>query len=104
MRYGIFSDIHSNLEAMNLVLSAMKADGAEDFLCPGDFVGYYSNPNETIELIDSMRCWKMVLGNHDAACIGRASLSNFNPYAAEAITWTQARLKPSNRRFLETCA
>jgi diadenosine tetraphosphatase ApaH/serine/threonine PP2A family protein phosphatase len=101
MRYGVFSDIHSNLEAMATTLNAMKADGAEEFLCPGDLVGYYPNPNEVIELIEGMRCWKVVLGNHDAGCVGKTSLSHFNPSAAEAILWTQPRLKPQNRRFLE---
>jgi diadenosine tetraphosphatase ApaH/serine/threonine PP2A family protein phosphatase len=101
MRYGVFSDIHSNLEAMTATLNAMKAEGTEEYLCSGDLVGYYSNPNEVIELIEKMRCWKLVLGNHDAGCIGTTSLSHFNPSAAEAILWTQPRLKPKNRRFLE---
>jgi predicted phosphodiesterase len=101
MRYGLFSDVHSNLEAMTTVLNAMKAEGVDDFLCLGDFVGYYSNPNEVIEMITSLKCWKMVLGNHDAACIGKTPLSKFNVPAAEAITWTKARLKPQSYRFLE---
>ncbi len=52
MRYGIFSDIHSNLEAMTEVAKAMKAEGAGEYLCLGDLVGYYANPNEVVELID----------------------------------------------------
>jgi predicted phosphodiesterase len=102
MRYGIFSDVHSNLEAMTAVARAMKSDGAEDYFCLGDFVGYYSNPNEVIELIDSLRCWKMVLGNHDAALLGKTSLSKFNAPAAEAINWTKTRIKPQHLRFLES--
>src|SRR5258708_15444212 len=101
MRYGIFSDVHSNLEAMTVVAQAMKAEGAEEYLCLGDFVGYYSNPIEVIELIESLRCWKMVLGNHDAACIGKTSLSKFNAPAAEAINWTKTRLKPKHYKSLE---
>ncbi len=65
MRYGIFSDIHGNLEAMTVVAKAMKSEGAEEYLCLGDLVGYYSNPNEVVELIDSLKCWKPVMGNHD---------------------------------------
>ncbi|HTC22450.1 MAG TPA: metallophosphoesterase family protein [bacterium] len=102
MRYGIFSDVHSNLEAMTVVAQAMKSDGAEDYLCLGDFVGYYSNPNEVIELIDSLHCWKMVLGNHDAALLGKTPLSKFNAPAAEAINWTKTRIKPQHLHFLES--
>ena len=102
MRYGIFSDVHSNLEAMTAVARAMKSDGAEDYLCLGDFVGYYSNPNEVIELIESLNCWKMVLGNHDSALLGKTPLSKFNAPAAEAINWTKTRIKPQYIHFLES--
>jgi predicted phosphodiesterase len=102
MRYGIFSDIHSNIEAMTEVAKAMKADGAEDYLCLGDFVGYYANPAEVIELIQSLKCWKMVLGNHDAGCLGKTSLSSFNQPAADAIHWTKTQLKPEHFKFLES--
>ncbi len=101
MRYGLFSDVHSNLEAMTVVARAMKAEGAEEYLCLGDFVGYYSNPVEVIELIESLHCWKLILGNHDAACIGQTPLSKFNQPAAEAIHWTRKRLKPRHFQFLE---
>jgi len=102
MRYGIFSDIHSNLEAMTTVAQAMKAEGCEEYLCLGDLVGYYSNPVEVIELIQSLDCWKIVLGNHDAACIGKTSLSKFAAPAAEAIAWTKPRLPASHTKFLES--
>ncbi len=101
MRYGIFSDIHSNIEAMTVVAQAMKSEGAEEYLCLGDLVGYYSNPNEVIELIDSLKCWKTVMGNHDSALLGRTSLSKFNQPAADAINWTKTRIKPQNQRLLE---
>ncbi len=102
MRYGVFSDIHSNLEAMTAVAAAMKAEEAQEYLCLGDLVGYYANPIEVIELIETLRCWKMVLGNHDSGCLGKTPLANFNPPAAQALTWTQARLKPQHLKFLES--
>jgi diadenosine tetraphosphatase ApaH/serine/threonine PP2A family protein phosphatase len=71
-------------------------------LCGGDFVGYYSNPNETIELIRSLDCWKSVMGNHDSALLGLTSMDKFNKPAAEAIAWTQSRIKPENRNYLAT--
>jgi diadenosine tetraphosphatase ApaH/serine/threonine PP2A family protein phosphatase len=100
MRYGLFSDVHSNLEAMTAVAAGMKGDGAEQYLCLGDFVGYYADPNPTLDLIASLDCWKSVLGNHDAGVLGKTALSKFNPPAAQAITWTKSRLDPKNRAFL----
>lgn len=102
MRYGIFSDVHSNLEAMTVVARALKSEGVDQYLCLGDFVGYYSNPVEVIELIESLNCWKMVLGNHDSACLGRTPLSKFNQPAADAIHWTRKHLKSRHFHFLES--
>lgn len=101
MLYGLFSDVHSNIEAMTAVAQAMKSEGAQEYICLGDFVGYYANPNEVIELIASLNCWKMVMGNHDSALLGRTSLSKFNQPAADAINWTKTHIKPENLKFLE---
>jgi len=100
MKYGLFSDVHSNLEAMTAVAAAMKSEGAEEYLCLGDLVGYYANPAETLDLIESLRCWKTVLGNHDAACIGKMDLTRFSAPAAQAIRWTQTQLKPHHFELL----
>jgi len=102
MKYGLFSDIHSNIEAMTVVAQAMKSEGAQEYLCLGDLVGYYANPNEVIELIASLNCWKMVMGNHDSALLGRTPLAKFNQPAADAINWTKSHIKPENLRLLET--
>lgn len=101
MKYGLFSDIHSNIEAMTTVAHAMKSEGAQEYLCLGDLVGYYANPNEVIELIASLDCWKIVMGNHDSALLGRTPLAKFNQPAADAINWTKTHIKPENQKFLE---
>jgi predicted phosphodiesterase len=102
MKYGIFSDIHSNLEAMTVVAAAMRAEGAREYLCLGDLVGYYSNPSEVIDLIQSLNCWKIVMGNHDSACLGQTPLSKFNEPAAKAILWTREKILPRHYDFLSS--
>ncbi len=102
MKYGILTDIHSNLEALEAALTALRSEGVDDHLFLGDIVGYYSQPNEVIDRVASLRCWKMVLGNHDAACLDRTPLTSFNPPAADAIRWTRPRLKPDSWRFLQS--
>lgn len=101
MKYGILSDIHSNLSALDAALAGLKAEGVEESLFLGDAVGYYSRPNEVLERLAGMDCWKMVLGNHDAACLNTLSLSSFSPPAAEAIRWTRPRLRPESWKFLQ---
>jgi diadenosine tetraphosphatase ApaH/serine/threonine PP2A family protein phosphatase len=102
MRYGLFSDVHSNLEAMTVVADALKKEGVRQSLCLGDLVGYYANPAEVLDLIHSMNCWKILMGNHDAACLGQTPLSRFNEPAAQAIRWTRERLAPRHYAFLSS--
>ncbi len=102
MRYGLFSDVHSNLEAMTVVADALKKEGVQEYFCLGDLIGYYSNPVETLDLIASLDCWKIVLGNHDAGCIGKTDLTRFSGPAADAIRWTQKQLKPHHWEMLKS--
>ena len=90
MKYAVISDIHSNIEALTAVLESIEKQSVDDILCCGDLVGYYTNPNECIELVRANRV-RSVIGNHD---IGAASIREIKCwYVAErAIRWTQGRL------------
>lgn len=97
MRIGIVSDIHSNLAAFEAVLSHM---GPVDMLwCLGDVVGYGPDPNECVELL-RRHDHICVLGNHDAAVIGKLDTSDFNPAAATAANWTAGQLSERSRDYL----
>lgn len=100
MRYFIFSDIHGNLEALEVVLEAM--DNLKDCVpvCLGDIVGYGPNPHECIEIIRDRKI-RSVVGNHDRAAIEQVDISYFNPYAKEAVLWTRSILKDSDISFLK---
>ncbi|MGB9797785.1 MAG: metallophosphoesterase family protein [bacterium] len=98
MRYGIISDIHSNLPALEVVITYLKNE-VDAFLCLGDIVGYGAQPNECCDIIRELRpiC---VAGNHDWGAVEKISLHHFNPYAEEALIWTRENLKGENRDFL----
>ena len=100
MRYGIFSDIHSNLEALEAVIAAYKKESIDTYLCVGDIVGYASNPNECSSSISSL-AQNSVAGNHDWASLGLLPTDYFNPAAAEAVSWTRARLNESSISLLK---
>ncbi len=100
MRYLLFSDVHSNLEALDacLALAQGKYDQA---LCLGDLVGYGPNPNEVIEKTRPLA--KVIIrGNHDKACCGIDDASDFNPFARLATHWTREALTPAHLEFLRT--
>ena len=101
MRYGIFSDVHSNTEALDAVLALFKKEGVERYLCVGDIVGYGAEPGECIRTIRDLPCEGIVGGNHDWASVGLLSLEWFNPVAREAVLWTQKVLQPEESQFLQ---
>jgi len=97
MKYGIISDIHGNLEALNVVLEELK--NVDKIICLGDIVGYGPLPNECIDKVRSLGGLNIV-GNHDLASIGWKEISWFNEYAQRAILWTMETLSKENKQYL----
>jgi predicted phosphodiesterase len=101
MRVLILSDIHANLVALESVLGAAAGD-FDVVWSLGDIVGYGPRPNECIELMRD-RAAVSVMGNHDWAVLGRpgVDVDDFNPHARQAVLWTRAELRASNRQYLD---
>ena len=101
MKLALFADIHSNLEALTACLAHAQALGAERYAFLGDLVGYGADPVAVLELIEQHAAdgAVVVLGNHDAAAIGR-STNGMNSNARAAIIWTQTQLGERQRAFL----
>ncbi|MFH1861025.1 MAG: metallophosphoesterase family protein [bacterium] len=99
MRYGIMSDIHSNLAALESVLIAMETERVDKIICLGDIVGYGPNPNECVERIKEID-GLILAGNHDLAAIGWEDIEWFNSHAKEAIIWTEGQLAAKNKEYL----
>jgi diadenosine tetraphosphatase ApaH/serine/threonine PP2A family protein phosphatase len=99
MVYLILSDIHGNLEALKAVIGSFPDAKDIKVLCAGDVVGYGANPNECIDLVESLGAIN-VMGNHDAAVIDRLGTEDFNKYAQEAVDWTRKRLGAAQALYL----
>ena len=100
MRIAILADIHSNLEALNAVLADAGEHGTVDEIwCLGDTVGYGPDPTACLDTVLSMD-HVLVAGNHDLASVGKISLVDFNPYAAEACRWTATQLSSKHSEHL----
>jgi len=100
MRYGIFSDVHSNLEALEAVIAAYRKEAIDKYLCIGDVVGYAANPNECVQKVKALAMIALA-GNHDQASVNLLSIDYFNPQASEAIIWTKDNLNEQSNFFLE---
>ncbi len=95
MRIGIFSDVHGNSEALEVVLNALQTDGVDVIYCLGDLVGYGPDPNQCVEMVleaaDSV-----LMGNHDFAALGSMPMTDFNIFAKQAMEWTRSVLSPQS--------
>ncbi|MBU1767989.1 MAG: metallophosphatase family protein, partial [Candidatus Omnitrophica bacterium] len=99
MKFAIISDIHSNLEALEAVLSRIR--NVDKIICLGDIVGYGPNPNECIDLIRNQENLVCIAGNHDKAAVGIMDMTNFNRNAKDAMLWTKITLTDENKEYLK---
>ncbi len=99
MRIALFGDIHANLEALEAVLEDASQQGATDYVCMGDVVGYNADPAACLEKVRAMNC-PTVKGNHDEDASGSHSLETMNPIAATALEWTREQLSTEQRLWL----
>ncbi len=101
MRFAIFSDVHSNLEALQQVLKKCETLSIEAYLFLGDLVGYNANPKECLEIVRNLPHISFVKGNHDEfATNPRVDLDQFNSHAKAAVLWTREQLNGDERDFL----
>lgn len=101
MRYGLISDIHSNLSALEETLKVAEEHQVSEYLCLGDVVGYGASPNECCAIVRSLP-GTFIRGNHDEAAVHPGRETWFTPAARACILWTREALTAENREFLES--
>lgn len=99
MRWAILSDIHSNVVALEAVLSDLEGARIDRYLCLGDIVGYGARPNQCCDIIRELGAIS-ICGNHDEAAVDLARAEWFTAPARACIAWTAEQLRADNREFL----
>ncbi len=99
MRVAVISDIHSNLPALEAVLSDLGQRDPDEVWCLGDIVGYGAAPDACTALVEDVveRC---LAGNHDLVVRGDIDISYFAMSAGAAARWTVKVIKDETRTFL----
>ena len=100
MRYLVITDIHANLEALDVVLADAAVRGYDRTLVLGDIVGYGPDPNAVIERVIALAPQAIVRGNHDKIAFGIDQAEGFNISARTAAEWTLHALTPAHREWL----
>jgi diadenosine tetraphosphatase ApaH/serine/threonine PP2A family protein phosphatase len=96
---AVFSDIHSNLEALEAVLPDMDALGAHRRVCLGDTVGYAANPGKCLRLVRSLGC-PVLKGNHDALAANDDAMHDMRDVAEIGIKFARQKLTVAEREYL----
>jgi len=99
LRYGIISDIHANLPALERALEELDKLSVDFYLCLGDIVGYGAWPNECCRIVQQLKCL-CVRGNHDEAAVTVGKERWFTSGARACIVWTREVLTAANSAFL----
>ncbi len=99
MRFGIFGDIHGNLDAFQAVLAEMERLEVDEFLCMGDLVGYGADPEACIHAVRDLGALT-IAGNHDHAVLDYLDVAYFNQYARDAAVWTREQLSAESKSWL----
>lgn len=90
MSIALISDIHGNLDALEIVLNDIDQRGIETIYCLGDTIGYGPNPCECLDKV-MQRCTFTLMGNHDFAALFEPT--NFNSAAEQSAYWTRRQLE-----------
>lgn len=99
MRVAVISDIHSNYDALQAVLTAIGSYDA--LVCVGDLVGYGGQPNEVVSQLRSLEPDAIVMGNHDYA-VSTGDTSGFVDHAVRAVEWTRKEITPENMKYISS--
>jgi hypothetical protein len=111
MLVAAFGDAHAHAEALEAVIAAAEAAGADELWSLGDMVGGGPDPERAVALTRE-RCRVALLGNHDYGATGSVEPERLGGpgslgarsvelarerLSEEAIAWMRAR-KPAARR------
>lgn len=99
MRIGIFSDVHSNIDALDVVLERYAEMNIDRYVCLGDVVGYGGAPQACCEKVRPL-VDVCILGNHDAAVCGRMDYAYYYEAARNALDHHAASVSKENLEWL----
>jgi putative phosphoesterase len=108
MRIAVFSDVHSNLPALEAVLADIAGAGIDSRYALGDLVGYAPWPNEVLERL-RIEALPIVMGNYDDGTAfdrDECGCAYTDPVEKalgdESFAWTKAHVSDENRAWLQT--
>jgi putative phosphoesterase len=101
MRLGIFSDMHGNYHALDMVLQELTREGVDQLVCLGDVGSLGPEPHRVVERLRAIQC-PCVLGNTDAWLLTPPVATETDaPVIFEINAWCAAQLTPEDLLYLQ---
>jgi len=105
-KLAVFSDVHSNIHALNAVLADIDRRDVDLIICLGDLVGYGAFPNEVVETIHQ-RNIPTIRGNYDDGvgfekpeCGCAYKKPEEEARGQQSFDWTKRQVNELNRKYL----
>ena len=99
-KIGVISDLHSNFEAMKVVVNWCQQYGIDHIVCLGDIIGYNANPAE-VTYLTWQRCTFSLKGNHERYVLGEEA-KGVKEEKLEVIEWTRGQLSKQYMEWLRS--
>jgi putative phosphoesterase len=108
VRIAIFSDVHSNLPALEAVLADIEGVGVDERYALGDLVGYAPWPNEVLVRLQQ-EAFPIVMGNYDDGtgferddCGCAYTNPTEKALGDDSFAWTKAHVTEPNKAWLRS--
>ena len=99
MRIALISDIHGNMDALEVVLAdidrRIDTNKGDQIWCLGDIIGYGPDSVLCVDTV-AKRCKWALMGNHDYGVLYEPT--NFNAVAEAAAYWTRSEFEAEAKR------
>lgn len=99
MKYAVLSDVHGNRQALAAVLDYLRTQNPDRYLFMGDAVGYGAAPNGVCDILRALDP-VAVVGNHDAAVVGKMAYDEYYEAARLALDWCGEQITKENHAWL----
>ena len=107
MKIGIITDVHSNINALNIVLNEFDKIEVDKIICCGDIIGIGPNPEETVqELMKNKDKLIAVRGNHEQYLLEGLPKNVHDDKRAMSLEeidnheWTHSKLSENSKNFI----
>ena len=101
MRVAFISDIHGNLQSLELVLADIQKETADRIICLGDVASLGPQPIEVIARLKELQI-PVIMGNHDNYLLDLQLTENQHPWMRSAEAWCRSKMSEDDLNFMKS--